>query len=96
MKGYKFREGEEVCHKDNVKLKMIVMEILKKTVSPKTTEKLPKMDIVDNLEKKIFVIGIKCHWWNGDKLEKEKFHSRELVPYNLAQDPKQLKVWLDS
>jgi uncharacterized protein YodC (DUF2158 family) len=97
MRGKKFREGEEVCHKNNLKLKMTVERILKKTVAGKPgVVDLRKVESVEDIEKKIYIIGIECHWWDGDKLAKGKFHSRELVPFNIGQDPKQLKVYLES
>lgn len=53
---YKFKEGDEVAHKDNLAQKMFVSKILKKTISIKTNggEEQPRTKM----------IGIECHWWN--------------------------------
>lgn len=74
MSKYIYKEGEEVTHIGNSKIRMWVVEIKKK---PKCNEKGKEIGML--------LIGIKCHWWNKDVLESAMFHSRELVPWIIAE-----------
>lgn len=51
---HRFKEGDEVCHKENLEQKMIVNKILKKTI---------EIPINGTKEKKTKMIGIECHWF---------------------------------
>jgi hypothetical protein len=82
-----FKEGESVCHKENLKLEMIVSRILKE--SSEFIKGVNK-DGSPIKEKGIRMIGIECHWWETNKegekkLQVHKFHSRELRRYNVEK-----------
>lgn len=51
--GYKFKEGQEVAHKDNPLQKMYVQKIMVANISLESGAKFSKM------------IGILCHWWEN-------------------------------
>ena len=54
---HRFKEGDEVCHSDNLAQKMFVATILKKTIEiPLNGD--PKVKV-----KKTKMIGIECHWF---------------------------------
>jgi len=74
MKGHHFKEGEEVAHKEMLAHKMIVRKIVRKVVTiPGTQKTMDKF------------IGLECAWWNEQKkYVKQIFHSRELVPWDIA------------
>lgn len=84
-----FKEGDEVAHKENPNLKMEVRRIIKIKRSVPGSD--PK-------EFHSFTVGIECGWWkasnNGeqekdnflkDDYRKEVFHSKSLVPWDVAQ-----------
>jgi uncharacterized protein YodC (DUF2158 family) len=97
MKGYYFKEGEEVVHKENPQRKMTIGRLIRKKI---------KLNIIDDssttVVTKDILRGIECHWWEqditGEKILKRfKFHSKELVPYFIAQQGmKQMELWLNS
>ena len=51
QQGYKFKEGQEVAHKNNPRQVMFVQKILVANIELHDGKKFPKM------------IGILCHWW---------------------------------
>jgi hypothetical protein len=62
---------------------------------------------MDNLNNKMRIRGfvyedkklrhIVCSWWSENKLEKDNFHSHELIPWGIAkQGEDQVKAYLDS
>lgn len=75
---HKFKQGEEVAHIDNLQQKMNIERLVK---SAKT---------VDNGTEKLnvsYLQYIRCHWWaKGGDYVVGMFHSRELVPYDIAQE----------
>lgn len=93
-----FKEGDEVCHKENPTLIMTVSRILKESkefIKGYNT----KGEVIK--EQGIRMLGIECHWWeysqitNKKELKVYKFHSRELVPKNIAEKGKEEIVkWL--
>lgn len=52
---YKFSEGEEVCHKENIGLKMEVVSIKKEYYSFKNASGV--------VEQRVRMRGIDCAWW---------------------------------
>lgn len=75
---YRFKEGEAVCHIDNLELKMNierVVFVLYDTPDQKDPSK-------KNTTKKI--LGIKVHWFESNKLHKAQFHKHLLVPYEVV------------
>lgn len=99
MAKYYFKEGEEVYHKDNLKVKLIVNRVLKDSVQIRKgfdmKEGKPIMETV------IRMIGVECHWWehsealNEKQLRTYKFHSTELVPKDIVEKGiEAVKQWL--
>ncbi len=86
----KYKEGEDVAHKDNLKSKMTIYEIFTETIQVSTGVLKPNAKEFEKKSKKI-IRGIGCHWFGpeNEKGEKElithRFHSRELVPWDIAQ-----------
>lgn len=52
---YRFQEGEEVCHKENIHLKMEVVEIKKEYFTIKNAAGVS--------EQKLRMRGVDCSWW---------------------------------
>jgi uncharacterized protein YodC (DUF2158 family) len=99
MLKYYFKEGEEVFHKDNLEKKLIISRILKESVAFK--KGFDEKTGTAIIEKSIRMIGIECHWWElsealGEKsLRKHKFHSTELIPYEVGIKGKEAIIkWL--
>ena len=72
-----FKEGDEVVHKENPTMKMEVRKIVrtKKEFTNDSGEK-------DNYSQ---IIGIECGWWNDREYKKEVFHTKTLVPAEVAE-----------
>lgn len=70
-----FSEGDMVAHKENIQLKMEVRRIIR-------TKRKAKVD--GELDRR-FTLGIECGWWSGDDYIKEVFHTRALVPWEVAE-----------
>ena len=88
MKKKYFSEGDEVVHKDNVSLKMIVKQII---VYKKKITVFGKKE----KEEKTFISGIRCGWWKDDEFIYGDFHSRHLVPWDIAkQGQDKIIEWL--
>ena len=91
---YIFKEGESVAHIGNLTNQMWIERILRQTkeLRPKDgneEHRLPQ-------ENKVHLIGIECHWWVGDVMHKNKFHSSELIPYHVAKTgQKTVDAWLN-
>jgi hypothetical protein len=91
MSKYHFKEGEIVCHKENLSLDMTVARILKES-----REFNKGFDAKENkpiIERGIRMIGIEVHWWevsesepNKKNLRTHKFHSSELIPKEIAKE----------
>jgi len=85
-----FIEGDEVAHKENLTLKLIVKQIVKykKEVTVYGKEKK---------EIKTFISGIRCGWWKNEKEWTENiFHSNKLVPWDIALQGKEKVIeWLE-
>jgi uncharacterized protein YodC (DUF2158 family) len=89
---YKFKVGEEVAHKDNLNLKLYVRRILVQTKELKPSSGDPK-DAIEH--SKVYIVGIECHWGLNNEIKIHKFHSRELVPWHVAQSgEKQVIAWI--
>lgn len=82
-----FKEGEVVAHIENLQQKMNVARILKEVTTYPTGETDNEGNPVRKKGSKM--IGIECHWWEAieerNTLRKERFHSRELIPWNIAE-----------
>ncbi len=85
-----FKEGDEVAHKENLSLKLEVIDIkkTKRKVFGRTKKDKDGKEILDesNTEMKSFIIGIECGWWVGDDYKTAIFHTKSLVPFDVAQD----------
>ena len=99
MPKHHFKEGEEVYHKDNQALKLIVRRILKETKTFTKGFDEEKGEAIK--EKGIRMIGIECHWWQKSSITGEneiqihKFHSSELVPAPIVKNgPEEVNKWL--
>ncbi len=69
IKKHLYKEGDEVAHKENCEQLMEVRRIIQ-------TKK----------NERKYIVGIECGWWTTEgKYEKEVFHSRVLVPWNIAE-----------
>ena len=83
---YRFKDGDEVAHVDNLKLMMHVGRLIKKGKKEPTGKMLDGKPVYQTYQ---ILIGIECHWWqeiNGVKeFRKHRFHSRELLPWDIAQ-----------
>lgn len=51
QQGYKFKEGQEVAHRENLSQKIFVQKILVANITLPSKQQFAKM------------IGILCHWW---------------------------------
>lgn len=92
MKGYRFKEGESVAHIDQLGHKMVVSRILYQFRKPKPLKDQGEQMILA----KRYMIGIECRWWVDNAIRKEKFHSRELVPFHVAQQGREIVLqWLE-
>jgi len=90
MSKYKFKEGDEVFHKDNLTEKLIVRRILKES------KEILKWNGKEQVKESVIkMIGIECHWWSFNKetekkeLIKDKFHSNELIPKEIVEKGKE-------
>lgn len=99
MSKYHFREGEEVSHKDNLNQKMTISRILKESVKVNRGFDEKKGQVITG--DAIRMIGIECHWWQTSEitrekaLHKNKFHSNELVPIDVANKGQEaVREWL--
>ena len=80
-KKFRFKEGSEVAHKDNLSNKMIVTRIIKKSYRYKDFFKTPPEEKTG-----IKILGIACHWWDtSNQIQRFRFHTQELVPWDIAQ-----------
>lgn len=76
-----FSASEEVAHKDNLGLKMEVSRVIKEyrnVIHDRGNSKV--------VEKKCFIVGIECKWWDGGKRCIDVFHSKTLVPWDVAEE----------
>jgi len=76
-----FKVGDEVAHKDNLDLKTEVSRILKEWRTIHTDFGNSK-----SVEKKCFIIGIECSWWDGQKRCMDRFHSKTLIPWSIVEE----------
>ena len=85
-KGYRFKEGDEVAHVDNLDLKMHIARLVKKIKKEPTGKMLDNKPVYQTYS---ILIGIECHWFQEVEGKKEflkhRFHSRELLPWADAQ-----------
>lgn len=77
------KEGAEVAEKDNLGHKMIVSRILKKTKKVASYKRNP--DGTVKYDNKTVMEGVECYWWEEGKMCKERFHTRRLVPWEVAE-----------
>lgn len=87
----RFKVGDAVAHVDNLGNRMYVGNILISSVDVSTGNiiELDGKRVFEKKPKKM-LRGIECHWYekrdDGDVvLRKHIFHSRELVPYDVAE-----------
>ena len=80
------KEGVEVAHYENLEQKMIVESFIKEVI-PESSE--VQEDYTTSQGNRVFMRHVVCHWWEGKSPEKVfkqgKFHTRELVPWDVAQ-----------
>ena len=95
MKSHRFREGDEVAHKENRKQKMFVRALLYET---KEISAGHDGEGKSKTENKRFILGVECHWWDADSnLNRDKFHTRELLPWSVAQKKViEIQEWIDN
>ncbi len=80
-------EGMEVAHKDNPQQKLIVNRIIRQNKPIKVQENNDWVTVT-----KSFVIAVEVHWWEKDldtgqnKLQTAKFHTRLLIPWQVAME----------
>jgi uncharacterized protein YodC (DUF2158 family) len=79
----KFREGDELAHKDNLAHKITVYEIFTETIMVADGYSEEKKCFIKKPKK--VIRGIGCHWFENGQLQTHRFHSRELVPWEVAQ-----------
>ena len=75
-------EGDEVAHKENLTLKLLVERVIK----------YKKFVTVYGQEQKIekdFISGIQCGWWKNEEFVHGVFHSQHLVPWKIAEQGKE-------
>lgn len=72
------KEGDMVAHKENLDQKLEVRRIIRQKSKINT----------DNGEAiKVFTRGIECGWWASQTdYKKEVFHTKSLVPWDIAQE----------
>ncbi len=99
----KYTEGQEVAHIDNLTVKMYVYAINRRKYLVSTGQK--DKDGKDITIEKSRMEGISVHWFapnpditKEEKIFKEhKFHSYELVPWDIAQKGNdEAKEWLET
>jgi len=73
------REGQEVAHKENLTTKMEVRKIIRRVKKAKNDEDMDRR----------FTLGVECGWWNGERYNKEVFHTHTLVPWEIAEEAMQ-------
>jgi len=83
MSSFHFKEGMEVAHIGNLKLKLYVKRPLEKLVDQSTGKITDPKNGFDK-EKKTRMDGILCEWWMNNDLKREPFHSAKLVPWEIA------------
>ena len=83
---YKFKDGDAVAHVDNLSQKMHVSRIVKKIKKEPTGKMAEGKPVYVSID---IMLGVECHWWedlSGKRtFRKEKFHSHELLPWDIAQ-----------
>jgi hypothetical protein len=77
-----FREGDEVAYKNNIGVKMVVKEIVLRTISVPVREKTDGTGF--EKEDKRVLDGIVCFWMTGSTMNEFKFRSDLLVPWDVA------------
>lgn len=86
IRKYRFKEGDAVAHVNNLGKKLYVRRIIKKIKKETYGKDGEGKDIIITSE---IMLGIECHWWEGQgensSLVKDKFHSIELIPWDVAQ-----------
>lgn len=84
MEKIHFKEGDDVAFKDNLYQKMNVIEVVYRIIE---VPDKPKADGSGFTKKKVNKLdGIICLWYDlKGNLHKEKFHSRVIVPWSIAE-----------
>jgi hypothetical protein len=91
----KFKDGDEVAHIDNVEKKLRVTTINKHEEFFKTGN-LDKNGS-EEIKPRSRMDGITCHWWKDNEVQTYTFHSRELVPWDIALKGKEeAEEWLST
>ena len=85
-RGFRYKEGDEVAHAANLEQKMFVSRIIKKIKKEPTGKMCDGKPVYENQP---VLLGIECHWWQETggvkEFKKHRFHSRELLPWEIAQ-----------
>jgi uncharacterized protein YodC (DUF2158 family) len=86
-KGFRFKDGDEVAHVDNLGLKMHISRLIKKVKKEPTGKMCDGKPVYETFQ---ILIGIECHWFQVinevKEFRKHRFHSRELLPWDVAQE----------
>ena len=87
---YRFKEGDAVAHVNNLGKQLHVARIIKKKQKESYGKDGSGKEVVVSKE---IMLGVECHWWEGKDedayLQKGRFHSAELVPWDIAVKKKQ-------
>lgn len=86
----KLKEGQEVAHKENLKVKMTIGTIHNEFIEVSTGKIKEDGKGFETKPKKI-IRGVTCHWFGPEdpqgrkELLEHKFHTKELVPWEVAE-----------
>lgn len=88
-KKYWIKPGIEVAHRDCITRKMYVVNIVRKK------RRIKKEDGTrDTLS---VIQGVACRWFDDNKENKEVYHTRELIPWNIASEGEEaINNWINS
>ena len=93
MGKHRFKEGDEVSHRENISMKMTVDRILKESIPVYSGKLDDNGDMI--MKSGIRMCGIRCRWWVDNKIVIQDFHSREIIPWLVAVEGKDKVVdWI--
>ena len=89
------KQGMDVAHAENPSVKYIVDDILKESRRVATGKKSSSGELL--YEERHRIIGVRCRYLSGNKWEYIKFHTRELIPWEVAQaGQEEIRAFLDN
>ena len=80
------KEGMEVAHKEVPTLKMVVDRLLRENYS------YPDPNNPEQKIEKSRIVGVKCRWWKDNDIRIHNFHTRELVPWDVADGANYVEI----